>query len=148
MLALTGKAIEGEVLTAIEVIPKSDAQQKIWQNYKKHVRYQWYSSKPKNLMLFYTCNNGYLKYHHILNVRYMASEIGNNAYEPVHSQCSCSYKLRFDDIGRRFKCECIVTDTFGRSSEPAYVETAPVSPGLLQLSVISLQLCSNMYVSN
>nr|XP_043619051.1 187-kDa microtubule-associated protein AIR9 [Erigeron canadensis] len=111
MLAVTGKAIEREVLTVIEVIPESDAQQNVWQKYKKHVRYQWY----------------------------MSSEMGSNGFEPIQSQCSCSYNLRFDDIGCRFKCECIVTDTFGRSSEPAYVETAPVSPGLPRMEKLEIE---------
>jgi len=44
MLALTGKAVEGDVLTAIEVIPKSETQQRVWSKYKKDVRYQWYSA--------------------------------------------------------------------------------------------------------
>ena len=39
MLALTGKQIEGEVLTAIQVSPKTDAQQNVWEKYKKHVIY-------------------------------------------------------------------------------------------------------------
>ncbi|KVH88206.1 Leucine-rich repeat-containing protein [Cynara cardunculus var. scolymus] len=110
MLALTGKAVEGEVLTAIEVIPKSDPQQNVWQKYKKHVRYQYFSS-----------------------------EMGTKAFEPVQSQSSCSYKLRFDDIGCCFKCECIVTDTFGRSSEPAYVETAPISPGIPKIEKLEIE---------
>lgn len=42
MLALTGKAIEGDVLTAVEVIPKSEIQQCVWSKYKKDVHYQWY----------------------------------------------------------------------------------------------------------
>lgn len=42
MLALTGKAIEGDVLTAVEVIPESETQQCVWNKYKKDVRYQWY----------------------------------------------------------------------------------------------------------
>lgn len=42
MLALTGKAIEGEVLTAVEVIPKCDHQQFVWNKYIKEVKYQWY----------------------------------------------------------------------------------------------------------
>lgn len=50
-------------------------------------------------------------------------------WEPLSSQRSCSYKLRFEDIGRRLRCECIVSDVFGRSSEPAYAETEPVLPG-------------------
>ncbi|KAI3495528.1 hypothetical protein L1887_37869 [Cichorium endivia] len=111
MLALTGKPVEGEVLTAVEVIPKSDAQQNVWQKYKKHVRYQWYIS----------------------------SEMENKGFEPLQSQCSCSYKLQFDDIGCRFKCECIVTDTFGRSSEPAYSETTPVSPGIPKIEKLEIE---------
>lgn len=43
MLALAGKAIEGDVLTAVEVIPKSETQQHVWGKYKKEVRYQWYN---------------------------------------------------------------------------------------------------------
>lgn len=42
VLALTGKPIEGDVLTAVEVIPKSETQQSLWNKYKKDVRYQWY----------------------------------------------------------------------------------------------------------
>lgn len=41
-LALTGKAMEGDKLTAVEVIPKSQTQQYVWSKYKKDVRYQWY----------------------------------------------------------------------------------------------------------
>lgn len=42
MLALTGKAIERDVLTAIEVIPENETQQHLWSTYKKDVKYQWY----------------------------------------------------------------------------------------------------------
>lgn len=42
MLALTGKAIEGDILTVVEVIPESENQQLVWNKYKKDVRYQWY----------------------------------------------------------------------------------------------------------
>jgi hypothetical protein len=41
MVALTGKAIEGDVLTAVEVIPKSETQRNVWSKYKKEVKYQW-----------------------------------------------------------------------------------------------------------
>ncbi|XP_076908814.1 187-kDa microtubule-associated protein AIR9-like isoform X1 [Bidens hawaiensis] len=111
MLALTGKAVEGEVLTAIEVIPKSDAQQNVWQKYKKHVRYQWY----------------------------ICSETGGEQFEPIQSQCSCSYKLQFNDIGCCFKCECIVIDAFGRSSEPAYYVVTPVSPGIPKIEKMEIE---------
>lgn len=42
--------------------------------------------------------------------------------------------MRLEDIGRFLKCECIVTDLFGRSSEPAFAETGPILPGTFQLS--------------
>ena len=38
-LFLIRKAVEGEILTAVEVIPKSDSQQSIWEKYKKYVKY-------------------------------------------------------------------------------------------------------------
>ena len=43
MIVLTGKAVEGDILTAVEVIPTSEVQQHVWGKYKKDVRYQWYS---------------------------------------------------------------------------------------------------------
>lgn len=50
MLALTGKAIEGDVLTAVEVIPDSETQQCVWSKYKKDVRYQWCVLQLSNLL--------------------------------------------------------------------------------------------------
>lgn len=44
MLALTGKAIERDVLTAVEVIPKNEMQEHVWSKYKKDVKYQWYKT--------------------------------------------------------------------------------------------------------
>ncbi|XVE67511.1 hypothetical protein DITRI_Ditri08aG0166900 [Diplodiscus trichospermus] len=112
MLALTGKAIEGDVLTAFEVIPKSEIQQRVWSKYKKDVRYQWFFS----------------------------SETGDRkCFEPLPSQHSCSLKVRFEDIGRCLKCECIVTDVFGRSSEPAYAETASVLPGIPRIDKLEIE---------
>ncbi|GLT68497.1 hypothetical protein SLA2020_407210, partial [Shorea laevis] len=112
MLALTGKAVEGDVLTAVEVIPKSENQQRVWSKYKKDVRYQWFCS----------------------------SEYGDRkSYEPLPTQCSCSYKVRFEDIGRCLRCECIVTDVFGRSTEPVYTETAPVLPGIPKIDKLEIE---------
>ncbi|KAM6551906.1 hypothetical protein CsatB_001714 [Cannabis sativa] len=111
-LVLTGKAIEGDVLTAVEVIPKSDTQQHVWSKYKKDVRYQW----------FYLSESGEKK-----------------DFEPLTAQRSCSYKLRFEDIGRCLKCECIVTDVFGRSSEPVYAETAPILPGIPRIDKLEIE---------
>ncbi|KAK4440224.1 microtubule-associated protein AIR9 [Sesamum alatum] len=112
MLALTGKAVEGEVLTALEVIPKSENQQLVWGKYKKEVKYQWFfSSEPEN----------------------------EKSFEPFPSQRSCSYKVRFEDIGRYLRCECIVTDVFGRSSEPAYAETSSVLPGVPRMDKLEIE---------
>lgn len=62
--------------------------------------------------------------------RFCSSEEGDIlSYDPLPSQRSCSYKVRLEDIGRRLKCECVVTDLFGRSTDPVYVETTPVLPG-------------------
>ncbi|RVW98407.1 microtubule-associated protein AIR9 [Vitis vinifera] len=103
MLALTGKAMEGDILTAVEVIPETETQQHVWSKYKKDVKYQWFCS----------------------------TEMGDNkSFEPLPLQRSCSYKVRLEDIGCCLRCECIVTDVFGRSSDLAYAESAPVSPGL------------------
>lgn len=112
MLALTGKAVEGNVLTAVEVIPNSETQQHVWNKYKKHVRYQWFCS---------------------------SEIVDRKSFEPLPSQRSCSYKVRLEDIGRCLRCECIVTDVFGRSSDPVYVETDPVLPGIPRIDKLEIE---------
>ncbi|KAI6706023.1 hypothetical protein NL676_008985, partial [Syzygium grande] len=111
MLALTGKAIERDVLTAVEVIPENETQQHLWSTYKKDVKYQWFCS----------------------------SAVDQDLFEPLTTQRSCSYKVRFEDIGRCLRCECIVTDIFGRSTEPAYAETAPVLPGSPKIDRLEIE---------
>ncbi|XP_065875521.1 uncharacterized protein [Euphorbia lathyris] len=37
-------------------------------------------------------------------------------------------QVRLEEIGRSLRCECIVTEVFGRSSEPEYAETAAIFP--------------------
>ena len=53
----------------------------------------------------------------------------NFSFDPLPNQSSCSYKVRLEDIGHHLKCECIVTDVFGRSGEAVCIETKPVLPG-------------------
>lgn len=60
MLALTGKAMEGDVLTAVEVIPKSEVQQYVWGKYKKDVQYQWYDIASFELLASPQCYNNFL----------------------------------------------------------------------------------------
>lgn len=43
MLAFAGKAVERDVLSVVEVIPKTEEQHLVWNTYKKHVQYQWYA---------------------------------------------------------------------------------------------------------
>lgn len=112
MLALTGKAVEGDVLTAVEVIPENEIQQLVWNKYKKDVQYQWFCS---------------------------TNEGDRKTFEPLSSQKSCSYKVRLEDIGCCLKCQCIVTDVFGRSSEPASTETAPVLPGVPRINKLEIE---------
>ncbi|XP_023003645.1 187-kDa microtubule-associated protein AIR9 [Cucurbita maxima] len=112
MLALTGKAIEGEVLTAVEVIPKSDHQQCVWNKYIKEVIYQWFIS----------------------------AEAGDTkSFELLPTQRSCSYKVRLEDIGHCLRCECIVIDSFGRSTEPTCAETSPVLPGVPKIDKLEIE---------
>ncbi|XP_004293996.1 PREDICTED: 187-kDa microtubule-associated protein AIR9 [Fragaria vesca subsp. vesca] len=112
MLALTGKAIEGDVLTVVEVIPESLTQQLVWHKYKQDVRYQWFVS----------------------------SAVGDDkTFEPLPAQRSCSYRMRLEDVGRSLKCECIVTDVFGRSAEPAYAETGPILPGIPRIDKLEIE---------
>jgi hypothetical protein len=65
---------------------------------------------------------------------------GDQSFEPLATQCSRSYKVRFEDIGRRLKCECFVTDVFGRSSELVSAVTAPILPGLLSSTYASFKI--------
>ncbi|KAL0844289.1 hypothetical protein Bca101_017535 [Brassica carinata] len=112
MLAFTGKAVQGDVLTAVQVIPKTEIQQLVWSKYKGAIEYQWFRSL----------------------------ESGNEiSYEALSSEISCSYKVRFEDIGRCLKCECVVHDVFGRSSEPAYAETGPISPGFPRIEKLEIE---------
>lgn len=111
-LALTGKAVEGDILTAVEIIPKSEIQERVWAKYRKDIKYTWFIS----------------------------TETGNNkSFEPLPSQRSCSYRLRFEDIGRSLRCECIVSDVFGRSSDPVYAETPSVSPGIPRMDKLDIE---------
>lgn len=111
-LALNGKAVEGEVLTALEVIPQSEIQRHVWNMYKKEVRYQWFSSPDDG---------------------------SERDFEPLPAQRSCSYRVRFEDIGHHLRCECIVTDVFERSSDPAYAETSSVLPGFPRMDKLEIE---------
>jgi hypothetical protein len=67
----------------------------------------------------------------ISECRFVSTGSGvDQSFEPLSTQCSRSYKVRFEDIGRCLKCECFVTDVFGRSSEVVSAVTAPILPGL------------------
>ncbi|CAN6465482.1 unnamed protein product [Victoria cruziana] len=108
-LVLTGKAMEGEVLTALEVISENDAH--VWNKYRKHITYQW---------------------------SFVSEVDGRLSYETLPAQC-CSYKLRLADIGRCLRCECIVTDVFGRSTKPVYAISDPIVAGMPKVDKVEIE---------
>ncbi|KAJ6813130.1 187-kDa microtubule-associated protein AIR9 [Iris pallida] len=121
ILSFNGKEAEGETLTAVGIIPESETQQHIWENYKKEVKYQW----------FYSMGLG-----------------ENQSFEPLPSHQSSSYKLRLEDIGRCLRCEYTVTDVFGRSSGPVSAVTAPILPGVPKIGKLEIEgsgFHSNLY---
>lgn len=62
--------------------------------------------------------------------RSSSAEVGDTkSFELLPTQRLCSYKVRLEDIGHCLRCECIVIDSFGRSTEPTYAETSSVLPG-------------------
>ncbi|WVZ61871.1 hypothetical protein U9M48_011679 [Paspalum notatum var. saurae] len=111
-LIFKGNQVERETLTAVEQIPSSEIQQHLWSNYKKEIKYQWFVSSGSG---------------------------EDTSFEPLATQCSRSYKVRFEDIGRCLKCECFVTDVFGRSSELVSAVTAPVLPGKPKIEKLEIE---------
>ncbi|KQK21044.1 187-kDa microtubule-associated protein AIR9 [Brachypodium distachyon] len=111
-LSFKGNQVERETLTVVETIPSNDTQEHIWSNYKKEIKYQWFASNGSGEDL---------------------------SFEPLTTQCSRSYKVRFEDIGRCLKCECFVVDVFGRSSEPVSAVTAPILPGIPKIEKLEIE---------
>ncbi|KAG0500755.1 hypothetical protein HPP92_000827 [Vanilla planifolia] len=112
MLYFNGKEIEGETITAVEVPPQTEDQQHVWRNYKKEIKYQWfYSTRTEEKICF----------------------------ELLPLQQSCSYRVRYEDIGCCLKCECFVIDVFGRSSEIASAVTSPILPGMPRIAKLEIE---------
>ncbi|CAN6203007.1 unnamed protein product [Urochloa humidicola] len=111
-LVFKGNQVEREKLTVVEQIPSNEIQQHIWNNYKNEMKYQWFVSSGSG---------------------------EDQSFEPLTTQCSRSYKVRFEDIGRCLKCECFVTDVFGRSSELVSAVTAPISPGRPKIEKLEIE---------
>lgn len=111
-LSFDGKAVEGEMLTVVELIPKTDIQQHVWSKYKKEVKYQWYCSGATG---------------------------ENQSFELLPALRTCSYRVRLEDIGRCLKCECTVTDVFGRSSDSVSAKTAPILPGTPKIYKLEIE---------
>lgn len=111
-LVLTGKSVEGEVLTALEVMPKSEKQQHVWENFKKEVKYHWSRSSGPGT---------------------------TDSFESLPSQRGCSYKVRTEDIGYTICCECIVVDVFERLSSPVTVVSAAIAPGMPKVTKLEIE---------
>ena len=111
-LVISGKPIEGEILTALEVIPKGEVQQRSWEKYKKDIKYQWSRSwQPES----------------------------TEHFETLPAQRSCTYKVRLEDVGYCLRCEGIISDVFGRSAEPAFIITPPVAPGFPRVENLEIE---------
>ncbi|XP_024515548.1 187-kDa microtubule-associated protein AIR9 [Selaginella moellendorffii] len=108
---LSGKVIEGEVLTALEVMPKGETQQRVWDKYKKEIKYQWSRS----------------------------TEPGSADFEPISQQRSCTYKVRLEDIGYLLCCECVIYDVFGRSTDPISSTTPAVQPAFPRIDKLEIE---------
>ncbi|TKW30421.1 hypothetical protein SEVIR_2G035700v4 [Setaria viridis] len=111
-LVFKGNQVERETLTVVEQIPSNEIQQHIWNNYKKEMKYQWFVSSGSG---------------------------EDQSFEPLATQCSRSYKVRFEDIGRCLKCECFATDVFGRSSELVSAVTTTIAPGRPKIEKLEIE---------
>lgn len=111
-LVVSGKAVEGETLTALEVIPKGESQQRSWEKYKRDIKYQWSRSWQQE---------------------------STEAFDPLTSQRSCTYKVRLEDVGYCLRCEGIISDVFGRSAEPAFITTPPIAPGFPRVENLEIE---------
>jgi hypothetical protein len=49
------------------------------------------------------------------------------------------YKVRLEDVGYCLRCECVVLDLFGRSTEPVIVITSPVVPSLPRVDCLEIE---------
>ncbi|CAK9872005.1 unnamed protein product [Sphagnum jensenii] len=111
-LVISGKVMEGETITAVEVIPNTASQQHSWEQYTKEIRYQWSRLwQPES----------------------------PDTYERLALQQACMYKVRLEDVGYCLRCECIVLDLFGRSTEPVIVITSPVVPSFPRVDCLEIE---------
>lgn len=111
-LSFKGNQVERETLAVVEQIPRNETQEHIWGNYKKEIKYQWFASNGSGVDL---------------------------SFEPLATECSRSYRVRFEDIGRCLKCECIAIDVFGRSSESVSAVTSPILPGIPKIEKLEIE---------
>lgn len=111
-LLISGKASESEVLSSTGVMFENEADQMIWQKYKKDVKYQWLRSSGPGL---------------------------EHAFEILPLQRTRSYKIRSEDVGFVLCCECTMTDIFGRNMEPVVAMTSPISPGVPKMDKLEIE---------
>ncbi|KAA0062443.1 187-kDa microtubule-associated protein AIR9 [Cucumis melo var. makuwa] len=70
----------------------------------------------------------------------IVAEVGDTkSFELLPTKRSCSYKVRLEDIGHCLRCECIVIDSFGRSTEPTYAETSSVLQGVPKIDKLEIE---------
>ncbi|KAI5082186.1 hypothetical protein GOP47_0001929 [Adiantum capillus-veneris] len=111
-LLLSGKAIESELLSSTGVMFENEADEVTWNKYKKDVKYQWLRS---------------------------ISPAGSKSFEILPLQRTNSYKVRSEDVDYVLRCECIMTDVFGRNMEPVAAMTSPVLPGTPKMDKVEIE---------
>eukprot|EP00244_Chara_vulgaris_P002825 TRINITY_DN14979_c0_g1_i1.p1 TRINITY_DN14979_c0_g1~~TRINITY_DN14979_c0_g1_i1.p1 ORF type:complete len:562 (+),score=91.22 TRINITY_DN14979_c0_g1_i1:208-1893(+) len=108
---IIGKAMEGEILTAVDMPPTDEIRLSIWERYKKDIKYQWYRSGEGN----------------------------GGKFSEIRQQRSCTYKVKLEDVGCYLRCECIVSDVFDRTAPPVYARSQCVVAGTPQIENLRLE---------
>ncbi|MCO5590466.1 hypothetical protein L7F22_044436 [Adiantum nelumboides] len=111
-LLLSGKVIENELLSATGVMFENEADEITWHKYKKDVKYQWLRSSSSGV---------------------------STSYETLPLQRTSSYKVRSEDVNDVLRCECTMTDVFGRNMEPVAAMTSLVSPGPPKMDKVEIE---------
>ncbi|GBG92980.1 hypothetical protein CBR_g58028 [Chara braunii] len=110
-LIIAGTSMEGELLTALESTSGTEMEHRIWERYKKDIKYQWYRS-----------------------------DVGKpETFTPISSQWSCTYKVRLEDIDCFLQCECTVSDVFDRIADPVRAVSDKIVAGIPRIENLHVE---------
>lgn len=80
MFVHTGKTVEGDEFTAVEVIPMNEIQQHGQAKYNKDVRYQWYSFTSQYTALCFS----YASHKSLPNLNVLVARISQKHLDSFH----------------------------------------------------------------